>query len=188
MDKPIYLSLACMSGHEQQYIKEAFENNWVVPLGPNVDAFELQLKDYLQEERYVVALSSGTAALHLALIQCGIQEGDEVICQSFTFAASANPIVYQQATPVFVDSEPGTWNMNPEWLEKAIRSRLKENGKLPKAIIPVHLYGMPANMDAILAIAEQYNIPVIEDAAEALGSEYKKTEMRYIWQIRHPLF
>lgn len=173
MNERIYLSLAHMSGREQDFIKEAFDTNWVVPLGPNVNAFEKELADYLKEDRHVVALSAGTAALHLGLIELGAQTGDEVICQSFTFAASANPIAYQSATPVYVDSEQDTWNMSPLFLEEAIKDRLRKTGKFPKAIIPVHLYGMPAKMDEIMAIASRYGIPVLEDAAEALGSEYK---------------
>lgn len=172
-NKKIYLSLAHMSGNEQKYIQEAFDTNWVVPLGPNVDGFEKDLKQYLEQERFVVALSAGTAALHLGLIQLGVKAGDEVICQSFTFSASANPILYQHATPVFVDSEPQTWNMDPDLLEEAIEDRYKKTGRYPKAIIPVHLYGMPANMERITAIANKYGIPVLEDAAEALGAEYK---------------
>lgn len=171
MNKRIWLSLAHMGGREQDFIKEAFDTNWVVPLGPNVDAFEKALADYLQEERHVVALSAGTAALHLGLILLGVKPGDEVICQSFTFAASANPISYLEAKPVFVDSEKDTWNMDPVLLEEAIKDRLRKTGKLPKAIIPVHLYGMPAKMDEIMEIARRYDIPVLEDAAEALGSE-----------------
>lgn len=170
MNNRIYLSLAQMSGHEQEFIKEAFDTNWVVPLGPNVDAFEKKLSNYLKEDKHVVALSSGTAAIHLGLILLGVQPGDEVICQSFTFAASANPIAYLEAIPVFVDSEKDTWNMDPAFLEEAIKDRLRKTGKLPKAIIPVHLYGMPAKMDEIMAIANRYDIPVLEDAAEALGS------------------
>lgn len=173
MNSKIYLSLAHMSGREQDFIKEAFDTNWVVPLGPNVDNFEKDLSGYIKEECHVVALSAGTAALHLGLVELGVKPGDEVICQSFTFAASANPIAYQGATPVFVDSEADTWNMSPEWLEKALVSRLKETGKLPKAIIPVHLYGMPAKMDEIMRIAALFDVPVLEDAAEALGSEYQ---------------
>jgi dTDP-4-amino-4,6-dideoxygalactose transaminase len=161
-----------MSGSEQKYVSEAFDTNWVVPLGPNVDAFESQLGQYIGN-RHVAALSSGTAALHLGLVMLGAGAGDEVICQSFTFAASANPIVYVGARPVFVDSEKETWNMSPRFLEIAIRDRLKLTGKAPKAIIPVHLYGMPAAMDEISRIAEAYKIPVLEDAAEALGSEYQ---------------
>ena len=171
-----------MSGREQEFIQEAFDTNWVVPLGPNVNAFEQSLRDFLvgngevqieNENRRVVALSAGTAALHLGLILLGVQPGDEVICQSFTFAASANPIAYLEAIPVFVDSERETWNMNPVLLEKAIKDRLEKTGKLPKAIIPVHLYGMPAKMDEVMKVANRYGIPVLEDSAEALGSEYK---------------
>ena len=171
MNKRIYLSLAHMGGREQDFIKEAFDTNWVVPLGPNVDAFEKALAKYLQADRQVVALSAGTAALHLGLILLGVKPGDEVICQSFTFAASANPISYLEAKPVFVDSEADTWNMDPVLLEEAIKDRMRKTGKLPKAIIPVHLYGMPAKMDRICEIARRYDIPVLEDAAEALGSE-----------------
>lgn len=174
--KHIHLSLAHMSGKEEEFIHEAFLTNWVVPLGPNVDGFENDLATWLGEKSasplHVVALSSGTAAIHLALVMLGVGPGDEVICQSFTFAASANPIVYQGATPVFVDSEPGTWNMDPELLRQAIGDRLRATGKLPKAIIPVHLYGTPARMDEINSVASAYGIPVVEDAAEALGSEY----------------
>lgn len=174
--KHIHLSLAHMSGKEEEFIHEAFLTNWVVPLGPNVDGFENDLATWLGEKSasplHVVALSSGTAAIHLALVMLGVGPGDEVICQSFTFAASANPVVYQGATPVFVDSEPGTWNMDPELLRQAIDDRLRATGKLPKAIIPVHLYGTPARMDEINSVASAYGIPVVEDAAEALGSEY----------------
>lgn len=174
--KHIHLSLAHMSGKEEEFIHEAFLTNWVVPLGPNVDGFENDLAAWLGKKSasplHVVALSSGTAAIHLALVMLGVGPGDEVICQSFTFAASANPIVYQGATPVFVDSEPGTWNMDPELLRQAIDDRLRATGKLPKAIIPVHLYGTPARMDEINRVASAYGIPVVEDAAEALGSEY----------------
>lgn len=174
--KHIHLSLAHMSGKEEEFIHEAFLTNWVVPLGPNVNGFENDLAAWLGEKSasplHVVALSSGTAAIHLALVMLGVGPGDEVICQSFTFAASANPIVYQGATPVFVDSEPGTWNMDPELLRQAIDDRLRATGKLPKAIIPVHLYGTPARMDEINSVASAYGIPVVEDAAEALGSEY----------------
>lgn len=174
--KHIHLSLAHMSGKEEEFIHEAFLTNWVVPLGPNVDGFEKDLAAWLGEKSasplHVVALSSGTAAIHLALVMLGVGPSDEVICQSFTFAASANPIVYQGATPVFVDSEPGTWNMDPELLRQAIDDRLRATGKLPKAIIPVHLYGTPARMDEINSVASAYGIPVVEDAAEALGSEY----------------
>lgn len=173
MDKRIWLSLAHMSGREQDFINEAFATNWVVPLGPNVNGFEDDLEKYVGEGKRVVALSAGTAALHLGLVMLDIQPGDEVICQSFTFSASANPIVYVGAKPVFIDSEEDTWNMSPELLEKAIIDRKKATGRYPKAIIPVHLYGMPAKMDEIMAIADRYGIPVLEDAAEALGSEYK---------------
>ena len=172
MDQRIYLCLAHMSGKEQDFIKEAFDTNWVVPLGPNVNAFEEELKHFVGQNKEVVALSAGTAAIHLALIQLGVQAGDEVICQSFTFCASANPVNYQGATPVFVDSEEDTWNMSPTLLEEAVRDRITKTGKKPKAIIPVHLYGMPAKIDEICAIAARYDIPVLEDAAEALGSEF----------------
>lgn len=172
MKPRIWLSLAHMGGREQEFVKEAFDTNWVVPLGPNVDAFEKALGEFLQEERHVVALSAGTAALHLGLILLGVKEGDEVICQSFTFSASANPIAYQGASPIFVDSEKDTWNMDPVLLEEAIKDRMRKTGKLPKAIIPVHLYGMPAKMDKICEIAQRYDIPVLEDAAEALGSGF----------------
>ena len=173
MKSRIWLSLAHMGGREQEFIREAFDTNWVVPLGPNVDAFEKALAAYLREDKHVVALSAGTAALHLGLILLGAGAGDEVICQSFTFSASANPIMYQGAKPVFVDSEASTWNMDPVLLEEAIKDRLRKTGKLPKAIIPVHLYGMPARLDRICEIAGRYGIPVLEDAAEALGSEFK---------------
>lgn len=182
MKNRIWLSLAHMGGREQEFIQEAFDTNWVVPLGPNVNAFEKALRDFLiengklkveNEGKQVVALSAGTAALHLGLILLGVGEGDEVICQSFTFSASANPIAYQGATPVFVDSEEDTWNMDPVLLEEAIKDRLEKTGRLPKAIIPVHLYGMPGKLDEILEVAGRYSIPVLEDSAEALGSEYK---------------
>ena len=175
MKQKIWLSLAHMSGREQDFIQEAFDTNWVVPLGPNVDGFERDLQDYLQADHtpYVVALSAGTAALHLALVNVGVGPGDEVICQSFTFAASANPIVYLGAKPVFVDSEMDTWNMCPDALKEAIEDRIAQTGKAPKAIIPVHLYGLSAKMDAIRSIADAYGIAVIEDAAEALGSTFK---------------
>ena len=168
----IYLSLAHMGGQEQKFIQEAFDTNWIVPLGPNVDAFEKDLKTFLNDDCHVVALNAGTAALHLGLILLGIQSGDEVLCQSFTFSASCNPICYREATPIFVDSEKDTWNMSPVFLEEAIRDRMRK-GKKPKAIIPVHLYGMPAKMNEILEISRLYEIPVLEDAAEALGSMYK---------------
>lgn len=175
MTKPrINLSLAYMSGHEQRFIQEAFDTYWVAPLGPNVNGFERDLEDFLDLERgRVVALSSGTAAIHLALLQLGVAPGDEVICQSFTFAASANPIRYLGASPVFVDSRPDHWNMNPELLEVAIADRIRVTGRKPKAVIPVHLYGMPAPMDDIMRVAGKYEVPVLEDAAEALGSVYK---------------
>ena len=172
-NKRIWLSLAHMGGQEQRFIQEAFDTNWVVPLGPNVDGFEKDLENYLGRNKHIVALSAGTAAIHLGLVQLGVTQGDEVICQSFTFSASANPIAYQGAKPVFVGSEPDTWNMDPELLRVAIEDRIAKTGKKPKAIIPVHLYGMPARMDEIMAIANEYGIPVLEDAAEALGSEYR---------------
>ena len=173
MDKRIYLCLAHMSGKEQDYIKEAFDTNWVVPLGPNVNAFEEDLERFIGQDKRVVALSAGTAAIHLGLVLLGVKPGDEVICQSFTFCASANPVTYLGATPVFVDSEEDTWNMDPVLLEQAINDRMAKTGRKPKAIILVHLYGMPAKMDEICAVADKYGIPVLEDAAEALGSEYK---------------
>ena len=174
MNKRIWLSLAQMGGEEQRFIKEAFDTNWVVPLGPNVNGFEQDLKHYhALNKQEVVALSAGTAALHLGLIMLGVERDDEVICQSFTFSASANPITYQGAKPVFVDSEPDTWNMDPALLREAIEDRIQKTGRKPKAIIPVHLYGMPAKMDEIIAIAQEYEIPILEDAAEAIGSEYK---------------
>ncbi len=166
----IYLSPPHMSGHEIKYIQEAFDQNWIAPLGPNVDAFEKSLAEYCQVE-HAAALCSGTAAIHLALIILGVGSGDEVIASTFTFSATINPIVYQGATPVLVDSEPGTWNMSPELLHNAIKDCLRK-GKKPKAIIPVHLYGMPANMEEIMKIANTHEIPVIEDAAEALGSRF----------------
>lgn len=174
MNKRIWLSLAQMGGEEQNFIKEAFDTNWVVPLGPNVNGFEQDLKHYhALEKQEVVALSAGTAALHLGLVMLGVERNDEVICQSFTFSASANPITYQGAKPVFIDSEPDTWNMDPSLLREAIEDRIQKTGRKPKAIIPVHLYGMPAKMDEITAIAQEYEIPILEDAAEAIGSEYK---------------
>lgn len=178
--KMIYLCLAHMSdeGLEQKYIKEAFDTNWVVPLGPNVNAFEDDLKQFVGkdqqgQEKEVVALSAGTAAVHLALIACGVKPGDEVCVQSFTFCASSHPITYLGATPVFIDSEPDTWNMDPDLLEKAILDRIEKTGKKPKAIIPVALYGMPYDCERIMAVAEKYDIPVIEDAAEGFGSKFK---------------
>ncbi len=172
MNTKIWLSSPHMGGNEQKYINEAFEENWVAPLGPNVNGFENDLEQFLGGNAKVAALSAGTAALHLALIECGVVHGDEVICQSMTFSASANPIAYCGATPVFVDSEPVTWNMCPKALREAIEDRIQKGTK-PKAIIVVHLYGMPAKMDEITAIAQEFQIPVIEDAAEALGSTYK---------------
>ena len=160
-----------MGGTEKNYVDEAFETNWIAPLGPNVTAFETNLEAYLGEDKKVASLSSGTAALHLALLLLGIGDGDEVLCQSMTFSASANPIVYVGATPIFVDSEPETWNMSPEYLEEAIKDRIKKGTK-PKAIIAVHLYGMPYQVDKINNIAKTYDIPVIEDSAEALGSRF----------------
>ena len=195
--KTIYLCLAHMSddGFEQKYVKEAFDTNWVVPMGPNVNAFEHDLEEFVNcvqvrnEEggvssesdanphsslnRRVVCLSAGTAAVHLALLACGVGQGDEVIVQSFTFCASSHPITYLGATPVFVDSEPTTWNMDPELLERAIVDRKEKTGKYPKAIVPVALYGMPYKIDRIMEIANKYGIPVVEDAAEGFGSKYK---------------
>ena len=172
--KRIYLCLAHMSeaGLEQKYIQEAFDTNWVVPLGPNVNAFEKDLESFVGQNKRVVALSSGTAAVHLALINCGVKQGDEVIVQSFTFCASSHPITYLGATPVFVDSEKDTWNMDLELLEKAIIDRKAKTGKYPKAIVPVALYGMPYQIDRIMEIANKYDIPVIEDAAEGFGSRF----------------
>ncbi len=172
------------SGAEQKYVKEAFDTNWVVPLGPNVNGFEEDLKLFVTqdatshslstlEEKQVVALSAGTAAVHLALIACGVGPGDEVIVQSFTFCASSHPVTYLGAQPVFVDSEPETWNMDPELLETAIKDRIAKTGKTPKAIVPVALYGMPYRIDRILDVANRYGIPVIEDAAEGFGSRYQ---------------
>lgn len=172
MNTKIWLSSPHMGGNELKYINEAFEENWVAPLGPNVNGFETDLEQFLGENAKVAALSAGTAALHLALIECGIEHGDEVICQSMTFSASANPIAYCGAIPVFIDSEPDTWNMCPDALKEAIQDRIQKGTK-PKAIIVVHLYGMPAKMNEITAIAAEYQIPIIEDAAEALGSSYQ---------------
>lgn len=189
--KMIYLCLAHMSdeGWEQKYVKEAFDTNWVVPLGPNVNGFEEDLKAFVNQRvaamdsgevqtlsplcKEVVALSAGTAAVHLGLLACGVEQGDEVCVQSFTFCASSHPITYLGATPVFIDSEPDTWNMDPDLLEKAILDRKEKTGKYPKAIVPVALYGMPYNCDRIMAIANKYGIPVVEDAAEGFGSRYK---------------
>ena len=178
--KRIYLCLAHMSdeGLEQKYIKEAFDTNWVVPLGPNVNGFEKDLEDFVNDNanhnlnKRVVALSAGTAAVHLALLACGVGPGDEVCVQSFTFCASSHPITYLGATPVFIDSERDTWNMDPELLEKAIIDRKEKTGKYPKAIVPVALYGMPYKIDQIMAIANKYGIPVVEDAAEGFGSKF----------------
>ena len=172
-NKRIYLCLAHMSGNEQKYIQEAFDTNWVVPLGPNVNAFEEDLRVFAGGERQVVALSAGTAAIHLGLKLCDVGPGDEVIVQSFTFSASCNPVTYLGARPVLVDSEEDTWNMSPQLLEAAIEDRIAQTGRKPKAIVPVHMYGMPAKMDEIMAITESYGIPVVEDAAEAFGSRYK---------------
>lgn len=175
MDKTIYLCLAHMSeeGIEQKYVKEAFDTNWVVPLGPNVNAFEEDLKRFVGEGKEVVALSAGTAAVHLALLACGVGQGDEVIVQSFTFCASSHPVTYLGAVPVFVDSEKETWNMSPELLEEAIKDRIAKTGKKPKAIVPVALYGMPYDCTRIMEIANRYAIPVVEDAAEGFGSRFK---------------
>jgi len=178
----IWLSSPHMGGKEQEFIDDAFETNWIAPLGPNVNGFENDITAFLEDDVYAVALSSGTAAIHLALMLLGVETGDEVICQSLTFSASANPIVYVGATPVFVDSEPDTWNISPQFLEEAIKERLAK-GKKPKAIIPVHLYGMPCKMDEILKIANQYEIPIVEDAAEALGSSYWGKQMGTFGEI-----
>jgi dTDP-4-amino-4,6-dideoxygalactose transaminase len=172
MKEKIWLSSPHMGEKELEYVQEAFATNWIAPLGPHVNGLEHDLETFLGNNVHVAALSSGTAALHLALVILGVKAGDEVICQSMTFSASANPIVYQGASPVFIDSEDATWNMSPEYLEQAIQDRM-QHGKKPKAIIVVHLYGMPANMSEIMAIARRYQVPVIEDAAEALGSTYK---------------
>ncbi|MDR1408145.1 MAG: aminotransferase class I/II-fold pyridoxal phosphate-dependent enzyme [Tannerella sp.] len=172
MKSKLYLSTAHMGDREHEFVQEAFDSNWITPLGPNVDLFENDLEQYLDNEVYVTALSTGTAALHLALILLGVKNGDEVLCQSMTFSASANPIVYQGATPIFIDSEKETWNLSPEILENAIKNRMAK-GKKPKALILVHLYGMPVQMDDIAAIARKYEIPIIEDAAEALGSAFR---------------
>ena len=170
----IYLCLAHMSeaGLEQKYIKEAFDTNWVVPLGPNVNGFEKDLEEFVDQNKRVVALSAGTAAVHLALLNCGVKPGDEVIVQSFTFCASSHPITYLGATPVFVDSEKDSWNMDPELMEEAIKDRIAKTGKKPAAIVPVALYGMPYRIDEIMEIADRYGIPVVEDAAEGFGSRW----------------
>ncbi len=179
MRERIYLCLAHMSGKEMDFIKEAFDTNWVVPMGPNVNGFEKELEDFVNKrdgksslDKKVVGLSAGTAAVHLALIACGVGQGDEVLVQSFTFCASSHPITYLGATPVFIDSEKDSWNMDPELLEEAIKDRLAKTGKKPKAIIPVALYGMPYQIDRIMEIANRYEIPVIEDGAEGFGSLY----------------
>ena len=172
--KRIFLCLAHMSGQEMKFIQEAFDTNWVVPLGPNVNGFEKDLESFMGQQKRIVALSSGTAAVHLALIACGVKAGDEVIVQTFTFCASSHPITYLGAKPVFVDSESDTWNMSPELLEKAIKDRIAKTGRKPKAIVPVYLYGMPAKIDEILSVAERYDIPVVEDAAEGFGSRYDR--------------
>jgi dTDP-4-amino-4,6-dideoxygalactose transaminase len=171
-EKRIYLSLSQQSGYEQEYVQKALETNWITSGGPNVNDFEKVLENYLADELYATALNSGTSAIHLALILLDIKDGDEVICQSMTFSASANPILYQKAIPIFIDSELDTWNMCPDQLEIAIKDRIKKGNK-PKAIIAVHLYGVPYKVDEIHAIADRYEIPIIEDSAEALGSSYK---------------
>ncbi|MFC2582286.1 MAG: DegT/DnrJ/EryC1/StrS family aminotransferase, partial [Segatella oris] len=165
---------AHMSGQEMKFIQKAFDTNWVVPLGPNVNGFEKDLESFMGQQKRIVALSSGTAAVHLALIACGVKAGDEVIVQTFTFCASSHPITYLGAKPVFVDSESDTWNMSPELLEEAIKDRIAKTGRKPKAIVPVYLYGMPAKIDEILSVAERYDIPVVEDAAEGFGSRYDR--------------
>lgn len=172
MNSKIWLSSPHMGGDEMKFVQEAYDSNWVAPLGPNVNGFEEDLENYLKEDVHVAALASGTAAIHLALILAGVTSGDEVLCQSMTFSATVNPIIYQGAHPVFIDSESDTWNMSPEFLEKAIKDRIA-NGVKPKAILVVHLYGMPAKIAEIKAIAKAYEILLIEDAAEALGSSYK---------------
>lgn len=172
MRNRIYLCLAHMSGEEQKYIKEAFDTNWVVPLGPNVNGFEEDIKQFVGEKKEIVALSAGTAAVHLALLACGVGPGDEVIVQTFTFCASSHPVTYLGAIPVFVDSEKESWNMDPALLEDAIKDRILKTGKKPKAIVPVALYGMPYRIDEIVAIANKYDIPIIEDAAEGFGSRF----------------
>ena len=169
----ILLCLCHLSGNEQKFVQEAFDTNWVVPLGPNVNGFEKDLEEFVGQNKRVVALSAGTAAVHLALLACGVGLGDEVCVQSFTFCASSHPITYLGATPVFIDSEKDTWNMDPELLEEAIKDRIAKTGKKPKAIVPVALYGMPYKMDRIMEIANKYDIPVVEDAAEGFGSKYK---------------
>ena len=172
MKRKIYLSSPCMNGEEQKYIKEAFDTNWVAPLGKNVNEFENDIKNYIGTKG-AVAMSAGTAAIHMALRALGVGSGDVVFCQSMTFSASANPIVYQNATPVFIDSEPDTWNMSPEALRNAF-----EKYPSPKAVIVVHLYGTPAKMDEIIEICKEHNTPIVEDAAEGLGGEYKGKKLR----------
>lgn len=173
MNKRIYLCLAHMGGREMEFIQEAFDTNWVVPLGPNVNGFEDDLKHFCGDDsKEIVALSAGTAAVHLALLACGVGPGDEVMVQSFTFCASSHPVTYLGATPVFVDSEPESWNIDPELLDRAIADRIAVTGRKPKAIIPVYLYGMPARIDEIIAVGQKYDIPVIEDAAEGFGSRF----------------
>jgi dTDP-4-amino-4,6-dideoxygalactose transaminase len=171
-DSKIWLSSPHMGGKEFEFVKEAFETNWISPVGPHIAAFEKELSDY-NGIGHCAALSSGTAAIHLALILLGVKEGDEVLCSSFTFSGSCNPIVYQKATPIFVDSESETWNMDPALLEEAIKDRKLKTGRVPKAIILVHLYGMPAKLSELIEVAKRFNIPIIEDAAEALGSTYQ---------------
>ena len=168
----ILLCLCHLSGNEQKFVQEAFDTNWVVPLGPNVNGFEKDLEKFVGKNKRVVALSAGTAAVHLGLLNCGVGPGDEVIVQSFTFCASSHPITYLGATPVFVDSEKDTWNMDPDLMEEAIKDRIAKTGKKPKAIVPVALYGMPYKIDRIMEIANKYDIPVVEDAAEGFGSKF----------------
>ena len=173
MEERILLSMNHMGGTERRYVADAFDTDWIVPLGPHVDEFEHRLEQFLGCDKRVLALCAGTAAIHLGLILLGVGEGDEVICQALTFSASANPIKYQGAVPVFVDSEPSTMNMDPDALDSAIADRIRVTGRKPKAIVVVDLYGMPADMTRILSVADRYGIPVLEDAAEALGSTYK---------------
>ena len=172
MNKKIWLSSPHMGGSEQKYVQETFDSNWIAPMGPNVNEFENTIQNYIGQNKFVAALSSGTAAIHMALILAGVEFGDEVLCQSFTFSASANPIIYQGAKPIFIDSEPDTWNICPLALEEAIKIGIKK-GKKPKAIIITHTHGMPAKIMELLAVAIKYEIILIEDAASALGSSYK---------------
>ncbi len=188
MRERIYLCLAHMSGKEQDFIKEAFDTNWVVPMGPNVNAFEKDLEGFVNScenglplDKKVVCLSAGTAAVHLALIACGVGQGDEVLVQSFTFCASSHPITYLGAKPIFIDSEKESWNMDPDMLEEAIKDRIKKTGKKPKAIIPVALYGMPYQIDRIVEISNRYEIPIIEDAAEGVGFSFQRSGARHFW-------